>query len=145
MPGNGEVNSNFVDVKVKYVKDGQERTEVIKVEKGVEINIFDGEYYQNTFTVNDKGQLVATYGANGHNQVMDQIETTEEQINEILRIKRNDKEEGLSKKDYKIESENEMKKNVAESLDRATVYTFKKNHPIIGAILPDSWIKSIAK
>ena len=145
MSGNGEVNSNFVDVKVSYIKDGQERCEVIKVEKGVEINLFDGEYYQNTYKVDDKGQLIAAYGSNGPNQVMDQIEATEEQINEILRIQRNDQEGGLSKKDYQIEEENKTKKNVQELLDKGTIYTYKKKHPILGTILPDSWIKYLAE
>lgn len=116
--------------------DGKEHTKKLKVEHGVVIDFYNkAGYYENSYTVNNKGQVVASYTNKGNNKVVDQIEATEEQINNIMRIQSNSKDAGLSKKDYQIENEKKEKQEMQKLMNSGTV-PFKTKHPILVKILP---------
>lgn len=137
--------NNFSEVTFNYSgNDGKEHTKKLKVEHGVVIDFYNkAGYYENSYTVNNKGQVVANYTNKGNNKVVDQIEATEEQINQIMRIQSNSKDAGLSKKDYQIENEKKEKQKMQELTNNGTV-PFKTKHPILAKILPE-WAQKILK
>ena len=137
--------NNFSEVTFNYSgNDGKEHTKKLKVEHGVVIDFYDkAGYYENSYTVNNKGQVVANYTNKGKNKVVDQIEATEEQINNIMRIQSNSKDAGLSKKDYQIENEKKEKQKMQKLMNTGTV-PFKTKHPIMAKFLPN-WIQDLLK
>ncbi len=116
-------------------KNGQTKTRTIKVEQGMEFPLYENGYYVNSFTVNSKGQTVAKYGPKGHNQVVKQIETTEEEINRLTHIEHNNNDGGLTRKDFAIQEEKEFRQQRAEQ-DKNAIVPFKTRHPILAKILP---------
>lgn len=117
-------------------KTGEHKTKTIKVEQGLVINFNNknGEY-ENSYSVNKKGQVVAKYGPNNRSYVVKQIETTEAEINRLTRIEQNNKDGGLTQKDFDTEEEKRVKSVVAEQMKNGKV-PFSTQHPILAKILP---------
>lgn len=135
-------NNNFSEVTFSYKgNDGKDHTKKLQVEKGVVIDFYNKKGdYENSYTVNNKGKVVASYTSSGHNKVVDQIEATEEQINNLMRIQSNDKEAGLSKKDYQIEKEKTEKKRMQDIMNSG-VTPFEAKHPKLSKYMPNWLIK----
>ena len=141
------MTGDYADIHFSTVgKNGKPQITTLKVEKGVTIDMTNSEgYYENSYTINENGEIVAKYTPDGQDKVVSQIEATSEQINRLYKIQNNQDDGGLSKKDYEINERNRVKAQVAKDTDNATIYTYKKNHPFLGLILPDVVIKRIAK
>lgn len=131
------MTEKLANVTLSYTaQNGQTKTKTIKVQQGlvVDFNNQDGKY-ENSYSVNSKGQLVAKYGPKGHNQIIKEIETTEAEINRLTRIEQNNKDGGLTKKDFDIEAEKRVKSSIAEYMKNGKV-PFATRHPILAKILP---------
>ncbi len=133
---------DFVNIKFKVTDgNGQTTTRTVKVEKGVVIDFKSKEgYYVNSFTINNSGQIVQAYTANGNNKIVKEIEATQEQIDEIMRLSNNDNEAGLTKRDIQIDKDNKFHQQMAKEDRRGKIGGFKHNHPILSKFLPDSVI-----
>jgi hypothetical protein len=94
MPGNDFVNVNF-----SYTQNGKTVNEILKVQKGVS---FSDQY--NTYSVNEKGEIIQQYTPENRPKPVKSIDITEEYMKELKRISSNSQDQGLSRKDYELEN-----------------------------------------